>query len=148
MRLVSVSLVFATITISGCGQPENGSSILEDSGSKDAAGYSRHMLPNVELSPDEQEARYGACTAIYEHWQEAGLWKHGGARPGVDRELWDKLSGFNKQKILDTAACLSTGGQVAPASVEVLEAGTAMVISRDENENRWIYLKPVQAQSD
>lgn len=56
-------------------------------------------------------------------YQQLGVWKHGGVRPGVDRPAWDKLSEAEKSEVFDIAACIMAAGQLGERVVTVTEEG-------------------------
>lgn len=76
-----------------------------------------------ELDMDWQGARYQACMKRMEHYQKLGVWKHGGARPGVARAAWDQLTDAEKSEVFDVAGCITAGGQLGERMVTVSEEG-------------------------
>lgn len=76
-----------------------------------------------QLDVDRQQARNAACMKRMEHYQQLGVWKHGGARPGVDRSAWDKLTDAEKSEVFDLAACIVSVGQLGERMVTVSEEG-------------------------
>jgi hypothetical protein len=142
MRKSGASTFIAVMLLAGCGPTEDRSSNADASVRATEPEFARQLLPAEELPADAQEARYQACSAAYSRWINAGVWQHGGARPGVDRDAWEELGDDERQEIIDAAACLATGGQVEAVTVEILEAGTQTVIAEEESENRAIYLQP------
>lgn len=76
-----------------------------------------------ELDVERQQARNAACMKRMEHYQTLGVWKHGGARPGVDRSAWVKLAAAEKSEVFDIAACIIAAGQTGERMVTVSEEG-------------------------
>lgn len=62
------------------------------------------------------------------HYQQLGVWKHGGVRPGVDRAGWDKLTDAEKSEVFDIAACITAAGQIGERMVTVSEEGNGSEI--------------------
>lgn len=79
---------------------------------------------NGQLDADRQQARNAACMARMEHYQQLGVWKHGGARPGVDRSAWEQLTDAEKSEVFDVAACIVSAGQSGERMVTVSEEGS------------------------
>lgn len=75
------------------------------------------------LDADRQQARNTACVARMEHYQQLGVWKHGGARPGVDRAAWEQLTDAERSEVFDIAACIIEAGQTGERMVTVSEEG-------------------------
>lgn len=102
MRLIPLALAFAAAaSLASCG------------GSTDP----------VPLRPEQQQARLHACMQRMAHYQQLGVWKHGGAKPGVARATWDALTDAEKNEVFDLAGCISAGGQVGERIVTVAEEG-------------------------
>lgn len=117
MRMIPLLLAAAAaITLPSCG----GST--PDSSAPDATEARAPKLSGY-LDADRQQARNVACTARMEHYQQLGVWKHGGARPGVDRSAWDKLADAEKSEVFDIAACVIAAGQTGERMVTVSEEG-------------------------
>lgn len=76
-----------------------------------------------QLDADRQQARNAACMKRMEHYQQLGVWKHGGARPGVARAAWDKLTAAEQSEVFDVAGCIAAGGQLGERMVTVAEEG-------------------------
>lgn len=76
-----------------------------------------------QLGADRQQARNAACMKRMEHYQQLGVWKHGGTRPGVDRSAWDKLTAAEQSEVFDVAGCITAGGQLGERMVTVSEEG-------------------------
>lgn len=77
----------------------------------------------AQLDADAQSARFHACMERLGHYRRMGVWKHGGAMPGVDRVAWDKLPDAEKSEVFDIAGCISAGGQIGEQWVTVEEEG-------------------------
>jgi|GEM_PF-2804749 len=60
-----------------------------------------------------------------EHYEQLGVWKHGGAKPGVARAAWDALADAEKSEVFDVAGCITAGGQIGERIVTVTEEGGA-----------------------
>jgi len=58
-----------------------------------------------------------------EHYQQIGVWKHGGAKPGVARAAWDKLTENEQTEVFDVAGCIMASGQLGERIVTVAEEG-------------------------
>lgn len=76
-----------------------------------------------QLDAERQQARSAACMKRMEHYQQLGVWKHGGARPGVDRSAWDKLTAAEQSEVFNVAGCITAGGQQGERMVTVSEEG-------------------------
>jgi hypothetical protein len=108
-----ISLAIAALMVSAC------------SGSASDPTSTNATAPKLSgaLDTDRQQARSAACMARMEHYQQLGVWKHGGARPGVDRSAWDKLTDAEKSEIFDVAACIIAAGQTGERMVTVSAEG-------------------------
>lgn len=58
------------------------------------------------------------------HYRNLGVWKHGGAKPGVARAAWDVLKPAEKDEVFAIAACIGAGGQTGERIVTVAEEGS------------------------
>lgn len=108
MRLIAPTLMFAAAAfVASCG------------GSK----------KSDPLGPEQQLARLQGCMNRMEHYQQLGLWKHGGARPGIDRAAWDLLGEVERTEVFDIAGCIKAGGQIGEQIVTVAEEGNGRDIA-------------------
>lgn len=87
------------------------------------------------LGPEAQAARSRACEARLVHYRDLGVVRHGGARPGVDREAWVALGNAERREIAEIAACIASGGQVAERIVSITEEGGLRVIATERIAN-------------
>lgn len=78
---------------------------------------------STKLDETKQQARYQACLKRMDAYEELRVWKHGGARPGVDSAAWELLSPEEKNEVFDIAGCIAAGGQVGERIVTVAEEG-------------------------
>lgn len=75
------------------------------------------------LDPGARQVRMQACLKRMKHYQELGVLKHGGAKPGVARAAWDALSDAEKSEVFDVAACITAGGETGDRIITVAEEG-------------------------
>ncbi len=85
--------------------------------------------PPAPLGPEQQQARLQACMKRMAHYQQLGVWKHGGAKPGVDRAAWDKLADVERDEVFEVAGCIMAGGQVGERIVTVSGQGNGPEIA-------------------
>lgn len=90
----------------------------------DALADDAPASPATPLDAVAQEARFKGCSARHDAFTQLGVIKHGGARPGVDPEAWEKLTKAEQREVYDVAACLASGGQNSERIVTIVEAGT------------------------
>lgn len=77
----------------------------------------------IELNETAQQARYQACLKRMEDYQNLGVWKHGGVRPGVDASAWELMPEAERTEVFDIAGCIAGGGQIGERIVTVAEEG-------------------------
>lgn len=120
-----VSLAIAALSVSAC------------SGSESDPTSTNATAPKLSgaLDFDHQQARSAACMARMEHYRKLGVWKHGGARPGVDHSAWDKLTDAEKSEVFDVAGCITAGGQLGERMVTVSEEGNGPEIETQRVSN-------------
>ena len=82
----------------------------------------------IAIDPLWQGERLKACVTRMEHFQTTGVWKHGGAAPGVARDEWNRLSDADRTEIFQVAACIGAVGKMEERSVTVSEDGGGPVI--------------------
>lgn len=122
MRLIPLMLVAAAESLASCG------------GSPDQTpNEPAAAVAATPLSADQQQARHEGCMKRMEHYQQIGVWKHGGAKPGVSRGAWEKLTADEQSEVFDIAACILASGQVGERMVTVAEEGNGPQI-----ETRWV----------
>jgi hypothetical protein len=77
----------------------------------------------TSLSAEQQQVNLEGCMKRMEHYQQIGVWKHGGAKPGVARAAWDKLTENEQTEVFDVAGCIMASGQLGERIVTVAEEG-------------------------
>lgn len=119
MRVFNLMVAAAAATaLSSCGGSTSNSDDSKASGEDLSA----------MLAPEQQQARLKVCMAALAEFQKAGVWKHGGAEPGVDLVAWAGLSSGKKDRVFQTAACLAAAGQIGEREVTIKGEGAGAPI--------------------
>lgn len=105
----------ASLALTCCGSSSDSQS------SDKTASATPHM--GIPIDPQWQQTQLQACMKRMDHYQQAGVWKHGGAAPGVDRAAWNNLSDAEKTEVFQIAACIGAAGIMQQMTVTVSEEG-------------------------
>ncbi|MFN3552945.1 MAG: hypothetical protein ACK4UL_07525 [Novosphingobium meiothermophilum] len=117
MKTIPVLFAFAAAAaVASCGGAAPG-------GSDGASVETEGRRLSGPLEAEAQAARSAACMERMAHYRDLGVWKHGGAKPGVARAAWDMLKPAEKDEVFAIAACIAAGGQTGERIVTVAEEG-------------------------
>lgn len=108
-------------------------------GSNHIVSAEEHMASSVfeaaaaANTADPQQTLMKYCMARNRALRDAGIIKHGGARPGVMPGTWKGLTEAQRREVIELAACIDAGGMPGPIEGVVVQAGLPNVTLESAN---------------